>query len=102
MSKSQTLSKDDVLHLAKLASLHLSDIEIDKITGQLEETISYVENLKELDTTNTAETHNASSQDNVYFADGTANTRSLSAEDLALNGSNMKDSFYVVHKILSE
>jgi aspartyl-tRNA(Asn)/glutamyl-tRNA(Gln) amidotransferase subunit C len=39
-----------VVHVAKLASLSLSDAEADRLTGELASIVGYVEQLDELDT----------------------------------------------------
>jgi aspartyl-tRNA(Asn)/glutamyl-tRNA(Gln) amidotransferase subunit C len=39
-----------VLHVAKLASLSLSDTEADRLTGELGKIVSYIAQLEELDT----------------------------------------------------
>ncbi len=44
------ISKKDVLHVADLARLALTDEEIDLYTGQIQRILSYVEKLSELDT----------------------------------------------------
>ncbi|MBI5492043.1 MAG: Asp-tRNA(Asn)/Glu-tRNA(Gln) amidotransferase subunit GatC [Deltaproteobacteria bacterium] len=44
------ITKKDVLHVADLARLALTDTEIDLYTGQLQRILSYVEKLSELDT----------------------------------------------------
>lgn len=71
------LTRADILHLAKLANLQVTDEEIDKYLSQLEETIDYVENLNELNTSGVEPTSHATKLENVYFTDGTPNTRGL-------------------------
>lgn len=44
------IAKKDVLHVAELARLALSEKEIDLYTGQLQRILSYVEKLSELET----------------------------------------------------
>lgn len=44
------LNEDKVKHIAKLARLSLTDDEIKKFTHDLSELVTYVEQLKELDT----------------------------------------------------
>lgn len=46
------LTKDQVLHIAKLARLTLTSSEIDKMTKELSAILNYVELLNEVDTTN--------------------------------------------------
>ncbi len=44
------LSKDQVLRLARLARLRLTDEEVERFSGQLTSILAYVDVLKELDT----------------------------------------------------
>lgn len=77
MGKQTQLTRDDILHLAKLANLQLSEDEIAKYLEQFEQTLEYVENLKELDTSKTQPTSQVTNLENVYFQDGTINERGL-------------------------
>lgn len=45
------LSRDQVLHIARLARLKFSDEELDRLTPRLDAIIGYVEQLRELDVT---------------------------------------------------
>jgi aspartyl-tRNA(Asn)/glutamyl-tRNA(Gln) amidotransferase subunit C len=45
-----SLSIDQVKHIAKLARLSLSDLEIEKYSKDLNQILAYVEQLQELDT----------------------------------------------------
>lgn len=44
------ITRDDVLHIAKLARLRLEDEEVTSLQADLEKILSYVEKLQELDT----------------------------------------------------
>ena len=44
------ISKEQVEHVAHLARLTLTELELEKMTGQLDNILSYVEKLNELDT----------------------------------------------------
>ncbi len=44
------LSKEDVLHIAHLSKLKLTDQETEKFAGQLSSVLEYIEQLKEVDT----------------------------------------------------
>ena len=50
------LTKEQVQHIAKLARLHLTDEEMERYAGQLTDILTYVEMLKELDTSSVEET----------------------------------------------
>jgi aspartyl-tRNA(Asn)/glutamyl-tRNA(Gln) amidotransferase subunit C len=45
------ISREDALHVAALAHLELSEAEVETYRRQLDEILSYVEKLNELDTT---------------------------------------------------
>ncbi|MDA0772831.1 MAG: Asp-tRNA(Asn)/Glu-tRNA(Gln) amidotransferase subunit GatC [Cyanobacteria bacterium] len=46
-----SLDREEVIKIAKLANLRLTDEEIDKYSGDLNAILGYVEQLQELDTT---------------------------------------------------
>lgn len=100
MSNEAILTKQDILHLAKLANLRLSEEEIEKFRKQLAETLTYVENLQELDTKNTKEIHQITNLTNIYFQDGEKNIRSLSSKEALANAQNVTDDYFAVDKIL--
>lgn len=83
--KKTDLTKEQILHLAKLAALTISDEEVDQLKGQLDDTISYVENLNELDTEKTAPTNHTTNSVNISFEDGTPSTRTLDVKDVFAN-----------------
>lgn len=98
MSKSD-LSKHEIMHLAGLAGLHLTETEIDKLRKQLSETLAYVDNLNQLNTKKTAPTNQTTQLTNVYFEDGTKNERELKNED-ALENTNKKNAgMFIVPRI---
>ena len=45
------ISREDVLHVAELAHLELSEAEVETFQRQLDSILTYIEKLKELDTT---------------------------------------------------
>lgn len=47
----QTITREQVIHVARLARLALSDEEIERMTSELGDILRYVELLAELDTT---------------------------------------------------
>ena len=94
------LTKDDILHLAKLANLQVSDAEVEKYLSQLEQTLEYVENLSELDTSKVNASASSTQLDNVYFADGMENTRGLNQNQVMSNTKSKKDHKFKVTRIL--
>ena len=100
--KKKSLSKEDVLQLSKLAGLTLVDDEIVKYKTQLEETISYIENLNELATDNVSPSSSATFLKNVFFDDGEKNKRGLNLEEVFQNTQNKDDNCFKVKKIFDE
>ena len=100
MKKSIVLTKEEIIHLAKLANLDLSPSEISKYESQLGETITYVENLKEIATEKTPPTANTTNANNVFFQDGSANKRQLMEQEALQNTKNKKNSYFVVKRIM--
>lgn len=100
MAKKVDLTKDDVLHIAKLANLPMDDASIEKFRKQLTETINYVENLDELDTKDVPATSHSTNVKNVFFEDGTKNERQFSQEEALKNGKNIKRNMFIVPRIM--
>ncbi len=63
------ISRDDVLHLAQLSSLQLSDDEIDNLRDDLAGIIGYIEQLGELDTAGVEPTYQVTGLTNVWRED---------------------------------
>ncbi len=66
-----------VKQVADLGNINLTDDELEKMSKQLDETVSYVENLSELDTSAVDATASPTGTKNVFFEDGLKNERKL-------------------------
>lgn len=64
-----TLTRDDVIHIAQLSNLTLTDEEIEKFTPQLEKIVEFVSQLKEVDTTGVEPFGNPARLENVLRDD---------------------------------
>lgn len=98
----KSISKDEVLHLAKLAGLTLTEAEIETLTQQFSQTLDYIKNLDELDTKNTSPTNSVVSLSNVTFEDGTPNARNLTHDQVFSNAKNVKQDGFVVDRIANQ
>lgn len=98
--KKKILSKEDILHLAKLAKLHLTEAEIEKYWKQLEETVEYINNLNELATEKVEPTSQTTNLTNVFFEDGERNERSLNVNQALSNAKSKKNNHFVIKRIL--
>ena len=63
------LSKDEVLKIAKLSRLVLTDEEVGKFSGQLSDVLGYVGKLTEINTDNVEETSQVTGLTNVLRQD---------------------------------
>ena len=100
MSKTKDLTRKDVLHIAKLANIPITDANVEMYRKQLSETISYVENLDELDTTNVEPTSHSTNLKNVFFKDGTKNERLFTQEQATANAKIVKKGQFVVKRLM--
>src|SRR3989339_717444 len=95
----KALSKEEILHLADLAKLSLTESEIDKYTKQLGETIDFIKNLDELDTKDVLPTNSVVDLKNINFDDGGKNEKSLNEKEALQNAPNIKDKAFIVGRI---
>ncbi len=63
------ISREEVEHVARLARLNLKEAELVKMTEQLDNILSYVDKLGELDTESVKETTHAFSISNAFRED---------------------------------
>jgi aspartyl-tRNA(Asn)/glutamyl-tRNA(Gln) amidotransferase subunit C len=96
------LTKVDVVHVAKLAKLSLSEEEIKKYSDQLSAVIDYFGELSAVDTTNIEPTSQTTGLENVYREDIVISDQPLT-QDQALSGSDkIYNGYFKVGAILSE
>jgi aspartyl-tRNA(Asn)/glutamyl-tRNA(Gln) amidotransferase subunit C len=96
------LTKDEVLHVAKLAQLDLSDSEVKKFLPQLSKVVDFISQLNEIDTKGIEPTAQVTGLTNVYRKDEVDSTNILS-NDAALGGTDKSyNGFFKVGAILSE
>ena len=100
MSKINELTREDVLHIAQLANLPLSEESIEKYQKDLTETLHYVENLDELDISKTEASSHTTDLQNVFFEDGTKETRKFTQEQATQNAKNIKNGQFVVKRLM--
>lgn len=92
--------KIDVVHVAKLANLSLNKEEIKKFESQLSETIEYIGQLNEIDTSNVKETSQVTGLSNVTRDDNTS--ASLTQEEALKNTKSTHNGLFKVKAILEE
>lgn len=63
------ITKEEVIHVAHLARLTLSEEELEKMTGQLDNILSYFDKLSKLDTADIPPTSHVFSVSNAFRED---------------------------------
>lgn len=97
---SKKLTKTDVLHVAKLSNLTLTDNEIKKFTPQLDKIVDFISQLSEVDTDNVTPVSQTTGLVNIFRKDEVNSLNILSA-DKALSGTdNTKNNLFKVPAIL--
>jgi aspartyl-tRNA(Asn)/glutamyl-tRNA(Gln) amidotransferase subunit C len=96
----QKLTKEEVLHIAKLANLHLTEAEIVKFQKQLSEVLSYMEILKKVNTAKTNPTTQVTGLTNITRDDEVKASLEVKT---ALSGSKEKhDNYFKVKAIFED
>lgn len=92
------ISQDEVLHVAHLARLNLSEDELGKITGQLDKILTYFDKLGELDTSEIEPTTHVFQVNNAFREDEIK--QSLSQEKALKNGPEQNGESFQVPRII--
>ncbi len=94
----EKISKEEVRHVAKLARLELDEREEERMTGQMNDVLSYVEELGKLDTANIPATTHAVELQNVFRRDEV--NPSLDRKRVLENAPQTDDASFIVPKII--
>jgi len=95
-----SLTKDEVLKVAHLARLEFKEVEIEKFRGDLNNILSFIEKLQEVDTSGVEPMYQVNNLENVLRPDLVI--KSLE-KDLALKNAPQKDEgMFIVPKVVGE
>ena len=97
-NKSGRITQEEVLYVAKLARLYLSDGEAKEFTGQLDTILGYIDQLNELDVSDVLPTAQSISAGNVFREDNV--DTSFDKNDSLSNAPLKEDGFFKVPKVL--
>ena len=92
------ITRKDVEHVAHLARLNLSEDELQTMTGQLDNILSYVDKLEELDTSDVQPTSHVFSVLNAFRED--VEKESLSQEEAVKNGPQQNGEMFQVPRVI--
>lgn len=93
------LSREDVLKLARLSRLRLSEEEINRFQSELSEILSYVETLDKVDVEGLAPTYQVTGLQNVTRADEVKDYR-YTPEDLLKNAPAIEAGQFKVRRVI--
>lgn len=92
------ITKKEIEHVAHLARLNLSEEELDKMTGQLDNILQYVDKLGQLDTKDVAPTSHVFSVSNAFREDQVK--ESLSQQQAVENGPEQNGESFQVPRVI--
>lgn len=96
------LTKGDILHVAKLAKLNLSEEAVKKYLDQLSKVVDYISQLEEVDTSDTQPTSQTTGLISVYRTDEVRNEDCLSQEEALSGAASAHNGYFLVPGILEE
>lgn len=94
-----TITTDDVLNLAQLSNIQLSSEEAAALTADIENILTYIDMLGELDTTGVEPTYQVNDLKNVFRED-VVNQGSVTREELLAIAPESLDNQVKVPKVL--
>lgn len=94
------VNKKDVEYIANLARLSFNDEELENFTHELNEILSYVDKLNELDTGNVEPLSHPVENKNVFRTDEVK--PSIDREEALKNAPDRTDEFFVVPKVINQ
>lgn len=93
------ITKNEIIHIAKLAMLNLSEQEIERYTKDMQEILAYAEMINNLETESIDETIAATEQKNVFRKDEIVEFKSR--EDLLKNAPSQDEGMFRIPKVLN-
>lgn len=94
-----SISKDDVVYLARLSNLSLTDDEVESLQGDLANILDYVGQLSSLDTEGIEPTYQVNGLENVDRSDEVIDY-GISREELLSTAPEQKDNQIKVPKVI--
>jgi len=102
MKKKPTLTKKDILHIAKLINLELTDEEINRFKKQLSEVIDYINKLNEVKIKDINPINQTTGLENITREDKIETLRLLTQDEALRNTSLRKNGFFKIKAIFKK
>jgi len=91
------ISREEIIHIAKLANLNLTDAEIDKYTNDMEDILNFANTVNNVDTNGVDETIGTDSY-NVFRKDEIV--ESVDRETLLQNAPSQDEGMFRIPKVI--
>ena len=95
-------NKVDIEHTAKLANLTISAEVKNQLTKEFNETLAYVDQIQEIDTSEVGETNQVTGMTNVFREDLIDSKHCLTQEQALKNARRKYKGYFVVDAVLNE
>jgi len=93
-----TITKDEIIHVANLARLEISEASLDKFADQVDEILEYINTLNQVDTSKVQGTSHAIALTNAFREDHVK--EHLENRQALFNAPEKEDGTFVVPKIV--
>jgi aspartyl-tRNA(Asn)/glutamyl-tRNA(Gln) amidotransferase subunit C len=94
------LSREEVLHIARLARMGITDDEVDKLSDQLSDILDNFEVLQQVNTDDVPPTAQSIALNNVIRDDTVA--ASYSPEDILSNAPRREQDYFKIHAVFED
>lgn len=94
------LSRDEVLRIARLARMGITDSEVDKLSEQLSDILDNFEVLRQVNTDDVPPTAQSIALNNVIRDDNIA--ASYPPEDILTNAPHREEDYFKIHAVLDD
>ena len=95
----QNISKDEIIHIAKLANLNLSEEEINKYRDNMQEILEFANTINEVNTEGLNETIGTNNNQNVFRKDEVVEFKNR--ELLLKNAPSQDEGMFRIPKVLN-
>jgi len=102
MSAEKKITKKQVKHVAKLASLPLAESTLDTYQDNLSSVLEYVSHINELKTEGVDETNQVTGLTNIFREDEVDMSRVLSQKEALANAKNVHKNYFVVGALIEQ
>ena len=92
------ISKEEILHIAKLASLKIKEEEIEEYRNNLQDILNFAKTINNLDTSKIEETNGISSNTNVFREDEIKDFKDVDL--LMQNAPEKNNNMFVIPKVI--